>query len=223
MVQTSYEGRWFFEGGVPAEVVRKFWSIRVGNFTAEGLDESWPEQRLDHYLAFSRDMGVKVRNEPNKSPKLEFKGLFSRLGPARFGPNAVGFAETWVKWSYQDDEVPEELNSAVSEAVRTQAVIKRRVMRKIRLDAFQHDEEIRTDAFVDRGLQVELTRLELPGRGGRQHWTLSFEAFLMDANLVEDVQRNVGPFLAQMASLASVDLSLDSSRSYPEWLLELGA
>lgn len=79
---------------------------------------------------------------------------------------------------------------------------KRRVTRKIRLDAIGRDEEVPASgkaSFVDRGLQIELTRVHLDDPevrdSRRRAWTLGFEAFPIDPDMHEAFARNVGAFL----------------------------
>ena len=212
-VLTSYEGRWFFSGDVPAAVERAF---RAGSTTERG----WPPPRTDRYLPFAADMGIKVRAEPGRPPRLELKGRSEWLGPVTLGSGVVTVASTWIKWSYALSDAPAILQAALQDEGATIPVEKTRILRRFRLDPEEPAREVSQPVRLSRGVQLELTRLRLPGSDPSPEtaWTLSFEAFPLGPGLEDAVHVALAE---PLAALAATGLTLHESRSasYPAWLL----
>jgi hypothetical protein len=224
----SHEVRWFFEdeldesGDVYTWFARKDW---LGK-TPPGVELKWPgfESREDVYrvLAESGDLGLKWRSEENikgeKKTSLDIKGRTAELGSIQFGPNAVGRVERWVKWQYKNAAVPAAIGDAFNIDKHKQDLVsirKNRILRRVRLDAFGNDEEVTTDVFIDRGLNIELTKLFVDESDA--YWTLGFEAFPHDDDLHGAFQRNVCLFLK---TYSGPNLDLERSKSYAEWLMD---
>jgi hypothetical protein len=223
MRQGSQEMRWFFKTELTSEVVNQFYAPLEG---LEGTvtQEEWPQEwRYDDYLVMpdSDAMGIKLRDEPlndgSRRKQLQFKGLLSSLGSMVFARGHCGVMEQWVKWSFKDENVTERwsglLEQPGSDLVRVE---KKRLLRKIRLDAMDRDEEVPLKgkaAFIDRGFQIELTKLRIRGEN---YWTLCFEAFPLDNEIHEDFMRNAGLFLNAFSD--SYSLNLKNSQSYPTFL-----
>lgn len=215
----SHECRWFFSGSPGPEVETSFRA--AGDWPGSESPE-WPEDwREDTYLLIpgSTDMGIKWRiekpGEGQQGGRLEFKGLTARMGLCDFGGGSVGFVERWMKWSYSRGTADFQrlLGDPASRRIRVE---KKRILRKIRLDALGRDEEVPlkgTGSILDRGLQIELARVRVKGN---EFWTLGFEAFPDDSGLPEAFHRNVTGFLADFR--AGAPLTAPNSMSYPGWL-----
>ena len=225
----SHEVRWFFEGELNESGDEYRWFTRrdwLGK-TPSGVELKWPgfESREDVYcvLVESGDLGLKWRSEEldkkgEKRTSLDIKGRTAELGSIQFGSNAVGRVERWVKWQYNNAAVPAAIGDAFDIGRHKQDLVrirKNRILRKVRLDAFGNDEEVTTKAFIDRGLNIELTKLFVDERDA--YWTLGFEAFPHDDELHGAFQRNVCLFLD---AYSGPNLDLERSKSYAEWLME---
>ncbi len=230
----SHECRWFFEGPLAGarevEIVDAFrgaggWPVEV-----EVPRPEWPEAwRRDRYVCLpvrvdprEVDMGIKLRDEraSGGGVRLEYKARTSIPGPVGFDTNAVGIVERWLKWSYADAEVPGSLLAPFVTGEIGLGVEKIRMLRKIRFDAGDRDEEIAPSgagSFVDRGLTIELARIRTEAYG--EHWSLGFEAYPPDPEMHEDFVRNVRAFAAGLPP--AFVLTAERSMSYPEWLSRL--
>ena len=107
-------------------------------------------------------MGIKWREG-----ELQIKGRVSSLGTQVFCGRHHGVIERWVKWSYAHLPAPyQRLFLAGQEAgLVTAAVRKTRALRKVRLDTLTGQaHEVDVQAFVDRGLSVELSDWKSLGR-----------------------------------------------------------
>ncbi len=231
----SHECRWFFEGALEGaleeKVAGRFRSAGGWTQRAELEPPEWPtDWREDRYLVLpsggapdEADLGIKWRDEMvdgNRRQRLEYKGRTSAIGPVSLGAGAIGTIEQWVKWSYKGEEVPPSALAPFLEGRVGVLVRKIRLQRKLRLDAFDHDEEVPTTgpgSFVDRGMFVELTKIRTEGHG--EHWTFGFEAFPQDTEIHEDFRRNARRYLEEFADVG--DFSEVRSMSYPEWLARL--
>lgn len=231
---TSHECRWFFRGSLDPEksneVVERFKTAGGWKKNAKIVEPRWPgEWREDRYEFLGKgvepqrvDFGIKIRDErPYGKPlKIEYKARTSSFGPVRLAPRATGIVERWMKWSYEEETVPAALWRPFEAGEMGTLLRKKRMLRKIRLDAFDNDEEIPVEgpgSYVDRGLSIELTRILLDNR--EEHWTIGFEAFPHDTEMHEDFFRNAEVFLTDFADVA--DLAQTNSMSYPEWLCAL--
>lgn len=208
----SCECRWFFEGDVDDEVVVWFRERRPWERSCDLEPLEWPERaRVDRYLWIpnNHDVGIKWRGDPveGEAERLEIKGRVASLGSHTLAPGVTGVVERWIKWACS------------GEAMRASHLIdveKRRILRKVRLDPEAADIEVPVTGagfHVERGLQIELTRLSV---AGVTHWTLSFEGFPDSPDLREPFVRSVSLFLRKLPD--ALNLSSEVSFSYPEWL-----
>ena len=209
----SRECRWFFDGELDDDVVEWFRARKPWKQSGEIETVGWPERaRVDRYVVIpnNTDIGVKWRDkrvEGEGRVRLEFKGKVASLGVQTLAPGVTGVVERWIKWACDGEAM---------QASNPVDVKKRRILRKVRLDALDDEVEVPTtgpESFVDRGLQIELTRLSL---AEAPYWTFGFEAFPDDSELDEDFSRNVSLFLRNLPG--SLSLSSETSFSYPEWL-----
>ncbi len=224
----SRECRWFLDEPLADAVEERF--RRAGSWPQKAPipGPEWPDGwRVDHYLLFPgrEDLNLKSRGgSPDAATptRLEFKGRTTDLGAHNFGPRAAGRVEHWVKWSCAGDEIPDSLRPLVDRAGSKAAsdlvrVEKQRLLRRLRLDPAGADVEIPLNgshADLDRGLQIELTRLRVDNHPAG--WTLAFEAFPLDDALAADFDRSVARFLADFSS--DLPLSPENSCGYPAWL-----
>jgi hypothetical protein len=212
MCFASRECRWFFDGEVDADVVDWFRTRRPWKQSRDIGPPEWPERaRVDRYVRIpnNRDIGIKWRGEPveGEEEQLEIKGKVASLGVQTLASGVTGVVERWIKWACSGE---------VIQGSNLIDVEKRRILRKVQLDPSTTDYEVPpagAGSHVERGVQIELTRLSL---GGAPHWTLGFEGFPDDADLHEEFSRNVSLFLQELPG--SLQLSADTSFSYPEWL-----
>jgi len=209
---TTAELRWFYPGTTPAAV--KGW------FEAEALGPppSPTESREDLYLeADCPDLGLKLREE-----RLELKLRRRQLGAWRIseawappgGSRVVGEAGQWSKWSCEDSSGQPLLPEAALAQGSWIPVQKARSQRKYRIKAGHAPIAESGTIGIERGCTLEITALQLQGASW---WSLAFEAFGPEADLVDTLQTTVewafqtydGPQLQQQASSA-----------YPAWLIQ---
>jgi hypothetical protein len=216
----TLEVRWFFAGpleeaGPGIEEWFRSRPRRAGSGTPPPL--AWapapPAWRQDRYLLVPGcdDMGIKWREG-----RFEIKGRASALGERRFAPGIEGVCERWIKWSYGGDRVAQRFSRLFQDGAIV-PVEKRRLQRRFRFDDAGEATEVAPDQPRERGLDVELTRIRLPGRG-EAHWSLAFEAF-------PDVEPTTGRFMPTVARFLedcpALPLMADRSMSYPRWLFDL--
>lgn len=222
MPLASHEVRWFFNGELDESGEVYSWFTRPDwlRETPIAADFKWPglEAREDIYCVLSQkgDLGLKWRSD-EKGDSLDIKGRTAELGTIQFGSNAMGKVERWIKWQYNNTEVPESVRD-VFDVTRQKGnlvrIKKNRILRKVRLDAFGNDEEVTTKTPIDRGLNIELTKLVI--NGSDACWTLGFEAFPHDEGLHGAFHRNVSLFLE---GYSGQSLNFNKSMSYAEWLV----
>lgn len=209
LVYTSYEVRWFFAGEVPGPVLELFGGQS-------------PATRTDHYLNFAPDMGVKVRGSSDPSARLELKGRQRLDGPVLLAPGVAGVAATWIKWSYTAEGAPGILLKACTGDDASVPVEKRRFLRQFQLSGGASPREVDLDESLDRGVQLELTRLRVPpapgGTAPVSAWTIGLEAFPVSPGLEAASHRALAGPLEALANAGAV-LDVEHSASYPDWLL----
>jgi hypothetical protein len=176
-----------------------------------------PAWRQDRYLLLPDhdDMGIKWREG-----RLEIKGREDVLGQLVFAGSSEGRAERWIKWSYASSGIERRLAALFRDrgAEGVVAVEKRRLQRCLCLDPPVAVFEVGPDRRRQRGVDVELAQIRVPGSHCELHWSLAFEAFPGDAETSERFAQVVGRFLEACPALP---LSADRSMSYPRWLLEV--
>lgn len=206
------ECRWFFEGEIDNDIVDWFTNRTPWRRSGDLGSLRWPKRaRLDRYVAIpkNRDIGIKWRGEPvqGEGVPLELKAKVASLGVQTLAPGVTGVVERWIKWT---------CDGGTLQASRLLDVEKRRILRMVQLGGSTPDLEVRpvgSGSYVERGLQIELTRLSL---AGDRFWTLGFEGFPDSSVLREEFVRSVPVFLRELPHVLT--LSSETSFSYPEWL-----
>jgi hypothetical protein len=216
----TQEVRWFFEGRADQHGSLKRWfetvvpverSPEVGGPVWRGRIGDQP----DVYLLVPRgdDMGIKWREG-----ELQIKGRVSCIGTRVFCGRHQGKVERWMKWSYADIPAAYQRLFATREetGLITAAVRKTRALRKLRLDTFTGEaQEIDPNTFVNRGLHLDLTDLEV---AGKTYCSLAVEAFPDDSAMDAAFTQALEAFLD---GLAEPVLSAAQSQSYPAFLRDL--
>ena len=169
------------------------------------------DDQPDIYLLLPdcEDMGIKWREG-----LLQIKGRVERVEDALFGGHA-GVIERWIKWSYADLPAPCRAifeASGASTGRRTVAVHKQRLLRLVQVDDDAGLLEVAPGRFIERGVAVELTDLDIDGAA---FTTVGFEGFPDDAVVERSFAAVVEAFLADWPG---DPLTLARSLSYPAWL-----
>ena len=223
MPSSTLEIRWFFSGsleqsGSGMEVW--FTSRRRYGGSDRAAPIAWdptpPAWRQDRYLLVpgGDDMSIKWREG-----RLEIKARTSTSGPQVFAPAIAGECEHWLKWSYAGDAIDRRFHDIFENSLArgVVAVEKRRLQRHLNLGPAGTVDEVRPGDGRERGINIELAEIRVPGPAGHVHWSLAFEAFPND-QVFELFGQVVAAFLAGCPALP---LSADQSMSYPRWLLAL--
>jgi len=217
----SHEVRWFFPGELARFPELEHWIKTAKPFADEGVvPPPQAKGRLggdpDVYLLVpsADDVGVKWREG-----QLQIKGRMARRGLQRFGRRFYGYVEVWAKWSYENPDVKHAFEDwFVPGATRTSETVpvtKTRILRKTRLDARRQYVEVSTkDAFPDRGLNVELTDLEIEGQ---RYCSLGLEAYPDDTDMAEAFTEVAEAWLRDLSGTGAV-LAEHQSMGYPEFL-----
>ena len=157
-------------------------------------------------------MGIKWREG-----RLEIKGRASASRAQILAPGIAGVCERWLKWSYASEAIERRFSGLFENGIAPGVITveKRRLQRCLELDPAGDVHEVRLNDRRERGVNVELAAIRIPGRRSRLHWSLAFEAFPSD-RVSELFAQTVVGFLAGCPALP---LSPDRSMSYPCWLL----
>lgn len=213
----SHEVRWFFEGAAAQHPTLKRWFEtfspieRVGEFgPPEWRGRLGGEPDVYLLVPGADDLGIKWR-EGN----FQIKGRVASLGVHSFCGRFQGSVERWVRWSYAG--MPEAYRNLFidgkADGLVNVSVGKTRALRKISLDTYNGSVlEVDPKTFIDRGINFELTDLEV---AGKRYCTLAFEAYPDDSGMHAGFTRVVETFLD---GLREVELGKDNSMSYPGWL-----
>lgn len=158
------------------------------------LGAKGPERRADLYLHLpeTEALGMKLRDG---GAALEFKLREQALGETEFPGGAVGSPELWRKWSFPVDEEARSLAGLGLPAQAWLAVDKAR----------------RLADYPD--CSVELTELRA---AGEDWWTLGFEAFGAEVELIQALTDAVADFFNESAIIEN--LQGVRSCAYPAWL-----
>lgn len=214
----SHEVRWFFDGAVAQHPALRSWFEASSPIPKkDGFGPPVWMGRLDGqpdvYLLVpgADDMGIKWR-EGN----FQIKGRAASLGMHEFCGRFQGSVERWVRWSYGN--LPESYHRLFADGdnkgLLTVSVGKTRALRKIHIDTYNGSaEEVDPKAFIDRGINFELTDIEIDGKSC---CTVAFEGYPDDSAMHEAFTRTVETFLD---GLDGVELGAVNSMSYPAWLL----
>jgi hypothetical protein len=159
------------------------------------------------------DMGIKWR-EGN----FQIKGRVASLGAHLFCGRFQGCVERWVRWSYAG--MPEAYRNLFlggkADGLVTVSVGKTRALRKISINTYNGSAlEVDPKSFIDRGINFELTDLEVTGK---PYCTLAFEAYPDDSGMHAAFTRVVETLLD---GLTGIDLGVENSMGYPEWLFRI--
>jgi hypothetical protein len=219
---STLEVRWFLPGALErsGSQMEAWFRGRPPHGGGEPPPLAWepapPAWRQDRYLVVPGhdDMGIKWREG-----RLEIKGREASLGPRAFAPGIEGLCERWIKWSYAGEPIAHrflELFRGAADGVVQ--VEKRRLQRCIRLEPSGGVVEVGRDAMRRRGVNLELARIRMSGSRIESHWSLAFEAFPGDQQMVEPFAQIVAGFLE---SCPALPLPAARSMSYPRWLLDV--
>jgi hypothetical protein len=158
-----------------------------------------PEERKDLYLCLAETeaLGVKLRD---LGAALELKLREQAYGETEFPGGAVGSPELWRKWSFPIDQEAPTITRLGLPAQAWLGVDKARLLAD----------------FPD--CSAELTELRA---AGEEWWTLGFEAFGNEAELVQALTGAVTDFFSESA--LAEDLQAARSCAYPAWLRALGS
>ena len=195
----SLEVRWIFPGRLEAPVAGWF-----GRFTA-GM-----ESREDTYLLdpLFPGLSVKVRG----GGPLEVKAYRGSRGVLEVAGCARGRLESWQKWAF-----PISLPSQIgSEAASWRPVRKRRRISRFSPGTGRIMARVPGER-QEPGCEVELTEVRT---SGQDWWTLGFEATGPAGLLRSHLEATSALVFAQPLP-GGMELSLDESRSYGEWLRQL--
>jgi hypothetical protein len=221
---STLEARWFLSGPLAesGSAVEAWFRSRP---RSGGSDElaliAWepapPAWRQDRYLLVPGhdDMGIKWREG-----RLEIKGREAALGHRVFAPEIEGVCERWLKWSYAGEAIERRFCGRFRDGAAHGVVTveKRRLQRYLRLDPSGAVVEVGPDDPRERGVNVELAQIRIPGSPGSRsglHWSLAFEAFPSD-QIWQTFVQVVARFLE---GCPARPLSAERSMSYPRWLL----
>ncbi len=192
----SLEVRWIFPGRLETAVASWF-----GRFPA-GLESREDTYLLDPQL---RGLSAKVRG----GGALEVKAYRGSPGILEVAGRACGRLEAWQKWSLPSSP----LRQDSGDPARWRPVHKRR-----RLSRFsQAGGQVVARApglGQEPRCEVELTEVRTRGQ---DWWTLGFEA-VGPASLLRSDLEATAAFVFVHALPGGVELVLDQSRSYAEWL-----
>ena len=202
----SHEVRWFFDGAVDLHPALRSWFEsstpvrKKGDFGPPVWMERLDGQGLTCICSCREPTtwGIKWR-EGN----FQIKGRAASLGVHEFCGRFQGSVERWMRWSYA--KMPESYHRLFTDGdnkgLLTVSVRKTRALRKLRLDTYNGSaEEVDPKAFIDRGINLELTDLEI---GGKSYCTVAFEAYPDDSAMHDAFTRTVETFLD---GLVGVDL-----------------
>ncbi len=192
----SLEVRWIFPGRLETAVARWF-----GRFPA-GLESREDTYLLDPQL---RGLSAKVRG----GGALEVKAYRGSPGILEVAGGARGRLEAWQKWSFPASP----LRHDSGDPARWRPVRKRR--RISRFSQAGGQLEARAPRLgQEPWCEVELTEVRTPGQ---DWWTLGFEA-IGPASLLRSELEATAALVFAHAVPGGVELGLDQSRSYAEWL-----
>lgn len=200
---SSTELRWFYPGKLPEAICSWFSSKQVGN------DLEPPEEREDIYLAIALDcdyMGIKLRQG-----RLEIKWRKAELGIVSIAPRVHGKLESWDKWTCEDSKAENFQPQSVVNKSHWVKVSKVRQQRKYQVLEQNLVQEVKLDATIDRGCNVELTQLNI---SGNNWWSIALEAF---GEATNDNLHFVAKKVFQHYKAFSLEPK--NSFAYPSWLI----
>jgi hypothetical protein len=217
---SSQEVRWFFDGRADEHKALKCWfetTAPIPKSPAVSRPE-WKcrlDDQPDVYLLVpgSDDMGIKWREGT-----LQIKGRVACQGTRLFCGRHRGVVEQWMKWSYSNPPASYRrlFMSKKEMGLFRVAVRKTRALRMVRLDTLSGKaQEVGLKTFIERGLEFELTELDV---AGKTYCSLAFEAFPGGSPINPAFADAIETFLD---GLTALDLTADNSQSYPAFLCRL--
>ena len=195
-VDLTTELRWFFEGGLPDDILS--WFSHGG---ATGLVET----RRDHYRVDDLvDIGVKRRH----GAILELKLRQDR--PARhLRGDMHGRRERWKRWSPADGLIH------LDESTTWVDVDKMIVKRRVRVDGREVQLTEDTRAMTGQGCDAEIADVCLQGRPA---WTFALAAFGSAHDHASALDRAWGLLVSERPAPRPLRLWWANSFGYPEWM-----
>jgi hypothetical protein len=165
------EVRWFYRGSFPGGVLT--W------FTAGSPEPEEQPPRVDWYLQIANAdaLGIKLREG-----RIELKQRLHQYGIVRLAADVDGRIEGWRKWSFplaETQEFPEYANLEAQHWIR---VRKERRLKKFSITAGGQVEPVPVGSLLSDGCNAELARVSA---AGGQWWSLAFEAFGHEPDLLE--------------------------------------
>jgi hypothetical protein len=193
---TSLEVRWILPGKLDLAVAERF-------------GRSWPEveSRQDDYLLSPGMRGLSVKARGGRA--LEVKVYLGSRGVLDVPGRARGRLQSWRKWSFPFG--PDSQDSREGPGWRP--VAKTRRISRFSLGGGKIWADARAPAG-QAGCTAELTEVHTSGRAW---WSLAFEA-TGPADLLRDELEATTAHVFALALLDGVQLRMDDSRSYAEWL-----
>lgn len=241
----SAEVRWFFPGTVQDGDALHSWFVRpLKNYgrSPEELrvfeSDNSKQPRIDEYLVLpeTTTVGPKLRGGDTQS-SFEIKAQASPPAPWRLGDRVSGRTDAWTKWSFKHEALNQALGPLRQEG-KWILIAKDRWLRKISMDsgspvfvvpdakAYRLDHaDPALRQMPDVGCNFELTRIFIGNDRSdpAQAWTtICFEAFAPD---LERARATLEPCAKlsfdELGLPPGVELTEDSSLSYPAWFLTL--
>lgn len=198
----SAELRWFYSGPLPGEVALWFQAEALG----QNLDAAASREDVYLDLPDCPYLGIKLREE-----RLEIKLRRQELGGFK---NQVweGKAEKWCKWSCEQPTAEPLVSAAAIAQGPWIKVLKERMQRKYQVLPDHSLQTVAIEAEVDRGCTAEVAQVKIQGN---PWWSLAFEAFGPDAELINSLQTTADWVLK---GYVGPQLHLQASYAYPTWL-----
>lgn len=195
-VALTTELRWFFDGPLQADVRSWFMPRGVGLL----------EHRCDTYLLCGRlDIGIKQRSRR----RLELKIRTGPSEPASVAPDVCGSVETWRRWSPADRLLTVDDDSVWLDVDKT--IVKRR----FGTDGQEKQLSESTRAMTGQGCDAEIAAL---WANGREAWTLAFAAFGQPGTHCNSLRSAWRSLSKRHAPPGRLELGIDCSYGYPEWI-----
>jgi hypothetical protein len=193
----SLEVRWILPGRLEAAVARWFGRFPCGM-----------ESREDSYLLDPELRGLSVKVRAGRA--LEVKAYRGSPGILDVAGGVRGRMESWQKWSFPFGP----LRQAGGDLAGWRAVGKRRRISRFLLASGQAVAGAQGQAG-HLGCTVELTDVRVRGE---DWWSLGFETTAGPADRLHGALEATAALVFAQALPDGVELGLDDSRSYTEWL-----
>jgi hypothetical protein len=173
----TYELRWFYPGTIPEDIL--LWFER--DCLTKAVQPLEEREDLYLYLPECDYLGVKLRQG-----RLEVKWRKAEFGATSFGEFVEGKVEKWGKWLCCDStEESFQRNQTVEKGAWVN-IQKVRYSQLFQVIPGLSPQPIAGNEEGENGCQVELTELTF---GDNHWWSLAFEAFGEDSNLMDNLER----------------------------------